>query len=98
MQTKSQPRRVNSAVRNRQSEILLTIFRRLLQAFGPRHWWPGETPFEVMVGAILTQNTSWTNVEKAIQRLKEKDCLDIARVYQLKKSQLASMIKSSGYY
>jgi endonuclease-3 related protein len=88
----------HSLIRNSKSAILLEIYRRLYDTFGPRHWWPGETPFEVMVGAILTQNTSWTNVEKAIQRLKDKDCLDIARVDRLKKSQLASMIKSSGYY
>jgi len=88
----------DSAFRNPKSAILLEIYRRLYDVFGPRHWWPGETPFEVMAGAILTQNTSWTNVEKAIQRLKEKGCLDIARVHRLKKAQLAPMIKSSGYY
>jgi endonuclease-3 related protein len=48
-------------------EQLLEIYRTLLGYFGPQHWWPGETPFEVAVGAILTQNTSWTNVEKAIE-------------------------------
>ena len=50
----------------------MSIYRILYRTYGPRHWWPGETPFEVMVGAILTQNTSWKNVEKAIDRLKEK--------------------------
>ena len=44
-------------------EQLLEIYRILLDSFGPQHWWPGETPFEIAVGAILTQNTSWTNVE-----------------------------------
>ncbi len=98
MKKKSKAWEFHSAFRNPKSAILLEIYRRLYDAFGPRHWWPGETPFEVMAGAILTQNTSWTNVEKAIQRLKEKGCLDIARVHRLKKPQLASMIKSSGYY
>jgi endonuclease-3 related protein len=78
--------------------LLMKIYKRLYQAYGPRRWWPGETPFEVMVGAILTQNTSWKNVEKAIQQLKEKKVLDTKGIYQLKKSQLASLIKSSGYY
>jgi len=76
----------------------MDIYRKLYRAYGPRHWWPGETPFEVMVGAILTQNTSWRNVEKAIQHLKGKGFLNIRGIHQLKKSELASLIKSSGYY
>jgi endonuclease III related protein len=79
-------------------DILIKIYRTLYKTYGPRHWWPGETSFEVMLGAILTQNTSWRNVEKAIQRLKGKGVLNPERIYRLKKSQLASLIKSSGYY
>ena len=79
-------------------KILMKIYRTLYQAYGPRHWWPGETPFEVMVGAILTQNTSWRNVEKAIRRLREEGVLNGAGIHQLRKSELASLIKSSGYY
>lgn len=78
--------------------FLMNIYRKLFQAYGPRHWWPGETSFEVIVGAILTQNTSWRNVEKAIQKLKEKGVLNPKGIHRLKKSQLASLIKSSGYY
>jgi endonuclease-3 related protein len=78
--------------------LLMNIYRRLYQAYGPRHWWPGETSFEVMVGAILTQNTSWKNVEKAIQRLKMNGVLNPEGIYYLKKSQLAPLIRSSGYY
>ena len=88
----------DSAIRNPHSAILMRIFQRLYRSYGPRHWWPGETPFEVMVGAILTQNTSWRNVEKAIQSLKNIGGLNPERIYRLKKSQLASLIKSSGYY
>ena len=77
---------------------LIKIYETLYQAFGPRDWWPGKTPFEVMVGAVLTQNTSWKNVEKAIQRLKEKGVLNSKGIHQLQKSQLASLIRSSGYY
>jgi endonuclease-3 related protein len=76
----------------------MKIFNRLYEAYGPRHWWPGETPFEVMVGAILTQNTSWGNVEKAIQNLKAKKLLNVRGIHQLKRNQLASLIKSSGYF
>ena len=76
----------------------MSIYRILYRTYGPRHWWPGETPFEVMVGAILTQNTSWKNVEKAIDRLKEKGLLNSTEIRNLRKKQLASLIRSSGYY
>jgi endonuclease-3 related protein len=79
-------------------DILIKIYRTLYQTYGPRHWWPGETSFEVMVGAILTQNTSWRNVEKAIQKLKGKGVLNPEGIHHLKKSELARLIKSSGYY
>ncbi len=78
--------------------LLMKIYNRLYNAYGPRHWWPGETPFEVMVGAILTQNTSWKNVEKAIQNLKARKVLHVRGIHQLKRSQLASLIRSSGYF
>lgn len=74
------------------------IFLRLYSVFGPQHWWPADSSFEVIVGAILTQNTSWTNVEKAILRLKEKKLLDAKRLLKLSPNQLAALIKSAGYY
>ena len=78
--------------------LLMNIYNRLYKAYGPRHWWPGETPFEVMVGAILTQNTSWKNVEKAIQFLKDSGDLHLERIYRLKTSPLASLIRPSGFF
>src|SRR4030043_148267 len=78
--------------------LLMNIYRKLYKAYGPCHWWPGETPFEVMVGAILTQNTSWKNVEKAIQKLKENGSLNPNGIHRLKAGPLASLIRSSGYY
>jgi endonuclease-3 related protein len=78
--------------------LLLNIYQRLYQVYGPMHWWPGKTPFEVMVGAILTQNTSWKNVEKAIQNLKARKVLHVRGIHQLKRSQLAPLIRSSGYF
>src|SRR4030042_6944165 len=78
--------------------LLMSIYRKLYQAYGPQHWWPGETPFEMMVGAILTQNTSWRNVEKEIDSLKGRGVLTPGGMRQLKKSALASMIRPSGYY
>jgi endonuclease-3 related protein len=88
----------NSEIRTPQSAILMEIFQRLYKAYGPMHWWPGETPFEVMVGAILTQNTSWRNVEKAIQNLKARKVLHVRGIHQLKSRHLASLIRSSGYF
>jgi endonuclease-3 related protein len=78
--------------------LLMEIYKRLYNAYGPMHWWPGETPFEVMVGAILTQNTSWRNVEKAIHNLKARKVLHVRGIHQLRKSELASLIRSSGYF
>jgi endonuclease-3 related protein len=80
------------------TSLLMEIFYKLLKAFGPRQWWPGDTPFEVMVGAILTQNTSWKNVEKAIQKLKTRRVLTPKGIHRLKTSDLASLIRSSGFY
>ena len=84
--------------RNEMRKLLMEIYGRLYEAFGPRHWWPGETPFEMMVGAILTQNTSWRNVEKAIQQLKWREILTPEGIHRLKASELAPVIRSSGFY
>ncbi len=79
-------------------EFLLDIYQKLYKSYGPQHWWPGESPFEVIVGAILTQNTSWGNVERAIQSLKRKGVLHPEGIRNLKRSELSRLIKSSGYY
>ena len=74
------------------------IYQRLFQVYGPQHWWPGETPFEVMVGAILTQNTSWTNVERAIANLKRQKALSAARIVALPHKRLARLLTPAGYF
>ncbi|MHC4425289.1 MAG: endonuclease III domain-containing protein [Planctomycetota bacterium] len=79
-------------------ETLTEIYQLLYDAFGPQHWWPGETPFEIITGAILTQNTNWTNVEKAITNLRSADRLTPDRLYHLDLSQLAELIRPAGYY
>ena len=78
--------------------LLLNLFDRLLQAFGPRHWWPADSPFEVVVGAILTQNTAWRNVKKAISNLKNKGLITPHDLNNLSQQQLANLIRPSGYY
>ena len=79
-------------------EKLCKIYESLNEYFGELHWWPGETPFEIAVGAILTQNTNWKNVEIAIAKLREADLLDPLRLYAAEESIIAGLIRSSGYY
>ncbi len=76
----------------------LTIYQRLSEHFGPRNWWPADTAFEVMVGAILTQNTAWINVVKAMDSLKAADCLSAESIDTLPQDTLARLIRPSGYY
>ena len=74
------------------------VYWRLLDAYGPQHWWPAEGRFEVMVGAILTQSAAWSNVEKAIDRLKAACKLSPAAIRETPTDELASLVYSSGYY
>lgn len=77
---------------------LSSVFDRLLDCYGSQHWWPADTPFEVIVGAVLTQATAWTNVERAIARLKEEDALSPDAIRAMDAETLASLIYSSGFY
>ena len=77
---------------------LYEIYDRLLAAFGPQQWWPGETPFEVMVGAVLVQNTNWKNVERAIENLAEAGLLSLEKLHELEAEELAELIRPAGYY
>jgi len=77
---------------------LQAIYDKLFAFYGPQHWWPGETPFEVAVGAILTQNTNWANVEKAIHNLKKHGVLSSQAIHGLPVDRLAALIRPSGYY
>ena len=73
-------------------KTLTGIYNTLYAHFGPQHWWPGETPFEIAVGAILTQNTNWSNVEKAINNLKRNRALNAKTLHEMSHEKLASMI------
>lgn len=79
-------------------KLLLKIYSEMRKSFGHRHWWPGDTPFEIIVGAILTQNTSWKNVEKAILNLKKERVLSAKGLYALTTARLAALIRPAGYY
>jgi endonuclease-3 related protein len=74
------------------------IYKKLFAYFGPQHWWPAESSFEVMVGAILTQNTNWQNAELAIGNLKRQGLLDPRRLFGIPKKNLARFIRPAGYY
>ncbi|MFH0877541.1 MAG: endonuclease III domain-containing protein [Candidatus Omnitrophota bacterium] len=76
----------------------MKIYRRMHERFGPQGWWPGDSPFEVAIGAILTQNTSWDNVEKAIGNLKGARRLSFSRMHSLSQRQLSRLIRPAGYY
>ncbi len=79
-------------------KLLFTIYHRLFQKYGPQDWWPGDTDFEVIVGAILTQSTAWTNVEKAIENLKREKLLTPKALLEVNEKHLAQLIRSSGYF
>lgn len=80
------------------SNTLKKTYKKLFAAFGPQYWWPGETQFEIIVGAILTQNTAWNNVEKAIQNLKKARLLTPRRLHDLSHVDLAEFIRPAGYF
>lgn len=78
--------------------IVLEIYKRLYSFYGSQHWWPGDSPFEIAIGAILTQNTNWSNVEKAIKNLKEANLLSPEELHKIPEKKLAGLIRSAGYY
>ena len=78
--------------------VLLWLFERLLAAYGPQEWWPADSPFEVMTGAVLTQNTAWTNVEKALKNLKANQALDPLVITGSADETLAGWLRPSGYF
>jgi endonuclease III related protein len=80
------------------SERLRVAYRRLFIAYGRRHWWPADTPFEVCIGAILTQSTSWSNVERAIANLKGERLLSPAAIARVRSDKLTCLIRPSLYY
>jgi endonuclease-3 related protein len=77
---------------------LRRAYELMRERFGHQHWWPGETPFEVCVGAILTQNTAWSNVERAITNLKAAQVLEPGKLFALPEPKLAELIRPAGYF
>ncbi|MDP1854305.1 MAG: endonuclease III domain-containing protein [Candidatus Omnitrophota bacterium] len=77
---------------------LNSIYKKLYTSFGPQYWWPGDGPFEVTAGAILTQNTNWQNVEKAINNLKAARALSPKKLHEMSHDKLAQLIRPAGYF
>ena len=75
-----------------------SVYQLLREQHGEQEWWPGDSAFEIMIGAILTQNTAWTNVEKALANLKQADALSLPGILDLPRDSLAELIRPSGYY
>jgi len=78
-------------------KILALIFEKLYNKFGPQHWWPGEG-LEIVLGAILTQQTSWSNVERALENLRNRGCMDLSCLNNISIEELERLIRPSGYY
>jgi len=80
------------------ADVLRQFYDALYEQYGAQHWWPADTPLEVMVGAVLTQNTNWQNVERAIARLRAADLLDLAALRAVPTDRLAELIRPAGYF
>lgn len=78
--------------------ILLEVYRRLYQEYGPQGWWPGDGPLDVIIGAILTQSAAWTNVQMALRNLKAAACWSLEAIYRCPEAELASTIRPCGYF
>ncbi|MFO8031664.1 MAG: endonuclease III domain-containing protein [Desulfohalobiaceae bacterium] len=78
--------------------FLLQMYEAMYDTLGPSSWWPGHSALEVCLGAILTQNTNWANVEKALENLKKKELLHADRLLQLSQEELAELIRPAGYF
>lgn len=80
------------------SRIVNQVYRSLYATYGPQHWWPGDSLFEMLVGAILTQNTAWSNVERAIGNMKSQGLLSLDAVVECSQERLAAAIRPAGYF
>jgi endonuclease-3 related protein len=83
---------------NMRAEPLRALYERLLKAFGPQGWWPGEGPFEIMVGAVLTQGTAWTNAARAIERLREAGVLAPEAMERTATTELSGLVRPAGFH
>src|SRR5439155_26459026 len=91
-------RRIPGPPRDQVKARLLRLYIALLRRFGPQRWWPGRTPYEIAVGAILTQNTAWTNAARGVAALRERRLLDPRRLIAVREAELGAVIRPAGPY
>lgn len=91
-------RTLHKRTSDRRDERIRTYYRTLFEAWGPQNWWPARSRFEVIVGAYLTQNTAWTNVEKALANLRSEHVLDVEGIRSVSAARLEELIRPSGYF
>ena len=89
---------MSGAPQSNPAEEIRSYYTALSRAWGPQHWWPAETQFEVIVGAYLTQNTAWTNVERALANLRRANLLSVDGIREVKLARLQRLIRPSGYF
>ena len=85
-------------VKNPDRKRLFEIYQRLYESYGPQGWWPAKTPLEMILGAILTQNTSWNNVEKAMEALRREKLISVRALTRIRHARLARAIRSAGFF
>ena len=78
--------------------ITKQVYHKLFESLGPQYWWPGDSAWEVMIGAVLVQNTAWKNVERAIDNLREENLLDPRRLVDFNSEELSKLIRPAGYF
>jgi endonuclease-3 related protein len=87
-----------TTISSKTGQTISEIYETLYKAYGLQHWWPGESPTEIAIGAVLVQNTNWQNVEKAIARLRDAGLVDWEALYRTPMAELAELIRPAGYY
>ncbi len=90
--------KLRDSLKSQTGQRLMEMYNRLYERYGPQNWWPAKSPFEVIVGAVLTQNTNWKNVEKAIKNLEENHLLSLDALYDLPAGRLSQLIRPAGYF
>jgi endonuclease-3 related protein len=85
-------------VHHKTAALLMEVYERLMAAYGPQGWWPSDGPFETIVGAVLTQNTAWVNVDRALANLREAGAMTPASIRAIPDEELAALIRPSGYF
>ena len=94
----SSPSGIPAGIPDGLQTVLEMVYSRLYREYGPQHWWPGDGPLDVVIGAILTQSAAWSNVEMALANLKAARCWSVEAIHRKSQDELAAIIRPSGYF